>query len=164
MSNDAPLLVPDQLYCVLLSLREDTLLLPNAAVAEAVGQDALKTDGAGPRWLAGTLNWSNRRIAAINFEALNGDAWPSAHKRSRLVILHPISGRTGDAPFALVCQGYPHLITLSRVALSPLPLRETDRPDYVLSRVRIGNTEAIIPDLDRVAALVIQARADEGPV
>ncbi len=162
MSHDAPLVVPDQLYCVLLSLREDTLLLPNAAVAEAIGQDLLKTDDAGPNWLAGTFNWNNRRIPAINFEPLNSDHWPPLNKRSRLVVLHAISGRPEDAPFAIVCQGYPHLITLSRVALTPLALRETDRPDYVLARVRIGNTEALIPDLDRIASLLVQARAGEG--
>lgn len=159
-----PLLVPDQLYCVLLSLRGDTLLLPNAAVAEAVGQDALRVEGRGPEWLAGTLQWNHRRLPALSFEALNGATRPALNKRSRLVVLNAFGGEAGDAPFAVVCQGYPHLITLSRVAVAPLPLGSNDSPDYVLARVRIGNTEALIPDLDRIAALLRQARAQEAAI
>lgn len=164
MSHDAPLPVPDQLYCVLLSLKDDTLLLPNSVVAEAVGQDALRAEATGPGWLAGSINWNSRRVPVVNFEALNGDSRPSFNKRSRLVILHALGGRAEDRPFALVCQGYPHLITLSRIAVAPLPLRDSDRPDYVLSRVRIGNTEVLIPDLDRMTDLLVQARAQEAPV
>lgn len=160
MSDETPMPVPDQLYCVLLSLRQDTLLLPNAAVAEAIGQDALQVDASGPHWLAGTFHWNNRRVSAINFEPLNSDQWPLLNKRSRLVILHAISGRPDDTPFAIVCQGYPHLITLSQVAVTALPLRETDRPEFVLARVRIGNTEALIPDLDRIASLLMPAASD----
>ncbi|MDP3857979.1 MAG: chemotaxis protein CheW [Stagnimonas sp.] len=161
MSDDEPLQVPEQLYCVLLSLREDILLLPNSAVAEAIGQDALKSEGAGPNWLAGSLSWGDRRVPVVHFEALNGDSWPPLNKRSRLVVLHPTGGRAEDLPFAIVCQGYPHLITLSRVAIAPLPLRDSDRSEFVLSRVRIGSTEAIIPDIDRIAAVLLQARAQE---
>lgn len=159
-----PLLVPDQLYCALLSLREDTLLLPNAAVAEAVGQDALRPEGRGPAWLAGTLDWNHRRLPALSFESLNGQPRPVLNKRSRLVVLNPVSSEAGDTSFALVCQGYPHLIPLSRVAIAPLPLGANDRPEYVLARVRIGNTEALIPDLDRIAALLRQAQAQEAAV
>ena len=162
--SQEPLVVPDQLYCVLLSLREDTLLLPNAAIAEAVGQDALRPEGRGPEWLAGTLHWNHRRLPALSFESLNGRPRPALNKRSRLVVFNPVSGQTGDAPFAVVCQGYPHLITLSRVAVTPLPLGENDRPEYVLSRVRIGNTEALIPDLDRIGELLRQAKAQEAAV
>ena len=162
--SDEPLLVPDQLYCVLLSLREDTLLLPNAAVAEAVGQDALRPEGRGPEWLAGTLDWNHRRLPTLSFEALNGQTRPALNKRSRLVVLNPVTSEAGESAFALLCQGYPHLITLSRVAVTPLPLGENDVPDYVLARVRIGNTEALIPDLDRIAALLRQARAQEAAI
>ena len=146
--------VPEQLYCVLLSLRDDTLVLPNALIAEALAQDALRPVEEGSRWLAGHLSWANQRLPVVNFEVLNGGLAAPLSRRSRLVVLHALGERPEDRPFALLCQGYPHLVTLSRVALAPLPLRESDRPEYVLARVRIGNSEALIPDLDRIAELL----------
>ena len=49
-----------QLYCVLIALADDTLLLPNAAVAETVGQEGLMVNEAEPRWVAGELEWNRR--------------------------------------------------------------------------------------------------------
>jgi chemosensory pili system protein ChpC len=147
--------VPEQLYCVLLALRDDTLVLPNALIAEALAQDSLEPQAeGGARWLAGEVNWRNQRLQAVNFETLNGGLAAPLSRRSRMVVLHALGERPEDKPYALVCQGYPHLVTLSRVALAPLPLRESDRPEYVLARVRIGNSEALIPDLDRIAELI----------
>lgn len=151
--------VPDQLYCVLLALRDDTLVLPNALVAEALAQDALRPAEGGERWLAGHLNWANQRLPVVNFETLNGGLAAPLGRRSRLVVLHALGERPEDRPCALLCQGYPHLVTLSRAALAPLPLRESDRPEYVLARVRIGNSEALIPDLDRIAELIREPQA-----
>jgi chemotaxis signal transduction protein len=152
--------VPDQLYCVLLALRDDTLVLPNALIAEASAQDSLELrDDGTDRWLAGQVRWRNQRLPAVNFETLNGGLAAPVSRRSRMVVLHALGERPEDRPWALVCQGYPHLVTLSRVALAPLPLRESDHPEYVLARVRIGNSEALIPDLDRISELVRVAPA-----
>lgn len=151
----------EQIYCVLINLVDETLLLPNAVVAESVSHDQLKADGAGPRWLSGSMVLNNRRLPVLNFESLNGGTLPPLGRRSRLVIMHPISERGEESPFALVSQGYPHLVTLNRTALTPLPLRTADRGEFVLARVRIGNTQTLIPDLDHLSALLLQARTNE---
>lgn len=140
---------PKQLYCVLVALQGDTLLLPNAAIAETVGQDALKpNDNTQPRWVEGTLEWNRRALSAVRFETLNGAAHTALPRRARLVVLQALDAETTAAPLALVAQGYPHLITVTREAIVPLPLRADDDPALVLARVRVGNSEALIPDLD----------------
>lgn len=137
-----------QLYCVLIALADDTLLLPNAAIAETVGQDALTVNEAEPHWLAGTLQWNRRALSVIRFETLNGAAPLALTRRTRLVVLQALDAETSAAPLALVAQSYPHLITVTRDAVEYLPLRPSDDPAFVLARVRVGNSEALIPDLD----------------
>lgn len=138
----------EQLYCVLIAVGDDTLLLPNAVIAETMGQDALKSGAAEPRWLAGEVTWGERNLSVLRFESLNGAAHAALNKRARVVVLQTLDTDAGQAPLALVAQGYPHLITVTRRALANLPLRDSDDASVVLARVRVGNTEAVIPDLD----------------
>lgn len=136
-----------EIYCVLIGLDSDTLLLPNAVISETVGQDSLTVNEAEPRWVAGELEWNRQSLTALRFETLNGAAHAPLSRRARLVVLQLLD-RFGSTPLALVSQGYPHLITVNREAISPLPLRPGDNPEAVLARVRVGNSEALIPDLD----------------
>ena len=137
-----------QLYCVLIALADDTLLLPNACIAETVGQDQLTVNEAEPRWVAGELEWNRRSLTAIRFETLNGAAHAPLTRRARMVVLQALDAETSAAPLALVSQSYPHLITVNREAVVQLPLRASDNPAAVLARVKVGNSEALIPDLD----------------
>ena len=143
---------PAQLYCALIPLRGDALLLPNAAVAEALSQDALQADDVPVAGRAGRVLWGGQHIPVLHFESLNGGEAGERPRRARLVVLHPLTA--GCSPVAVLSQGYPHLVALSRAAVQSLPLRATDHPDRVLARVRIGNTEALIPNLETVQALV----------
>lgn len=148
-----------QLYCVLIALADDTLLLPNAAIAETVGQDNLSPSEYQQQWVAGEFEWNRRRLTAIRFETLNGAAKAPLTRRARLVVLQALDAETSSAPLALVAQNYPHLITVTRDAISSLPLRATDDPAVVLARVKIGNSEALIPDLDSLRRMVNQLAA-----
>lgn len=140
----------EELYAVLVALAGDTLLLPNAAVAEVVSAERIgKADGA-PAWLAGRVAYNNRQVPVIHFEALNGAARPEPTRRTRLAIVHAITDRVRVGQYAIVCQGYPHLVTLNRAALRKEPLVSTDREELVLARVGIANTSALIPNLEAI--------------
>lgn len=161
MSQPLPPAAPQQLYCVLIALRDDSLLLPNAVIAEVMAQDALLPARDASGWLAGSVNWNSRRLPVVNFEVLGGAPPPPMNRRARLVVLHPLEQTADSAPLAVVSQGYPHLITLNRAALQSLPLRPSDRAEFVLARVRLGNTEALIPDLDQLHQMLAEARAQQ---
>lgn len=138
----------DQINAVLMALHGDTLLLPNSAVAEVIARERAQAQADAPQWLAGFCEWNNRRVPVIHFEALNGAAVAPPSKRARVVIVHGF-GRHGNAgALGIVAQGYPHLVTLNRAALQAAALRDTDRADLVLSRVRIASQEALVPDLE----------------
>lgn len=98
----------------------------------------------------------------ISFEALNGGNLPPlGHRRARLVELHTLSGRLPSRAYALLGEGHPQLMPLNAAALRLAPLRGSDRPGYVLSRVRIATREALIPDLERIEAKLATTLASE---
>ncbi|PPE75349.1 hypothetical protein C3942_00150 [Solimonas fluminis] len=150
----------EQIYAVLMALEGDTLLLPNAAVAEVVARDSLQPpDPGAPAWLAGYCDWNNRRVPVISFEAANGSGHNGESRRARVVVLNSFGSHLPSGLLAIVSQGYPHLVTLNRSAVKPLELRPTDRADLVLSRVRIANQEAAIPDLAALEAEIARVQS-----
>lgn len=151
--------IREQIYAVLMSVHEDTLLLPNAAVAEVLARDALQVEeGPRPDWLIGYCDWNNRRVPVVRFERLNRSADGGDPRRERLVVLNSLGRHLPSGHLAILTQGYPHLVTLNRTAVRAAPLREGDRDELVLARVRIANQEALIPDLEQIEAEVAHAQ------
>ncbi|MEK6805883.1 MAG: chemotaxis protein CheW [Pseudomonadota bacterium] len=138
----------EEIYAVLVPVHGDTLLLPNATVAEVLSADGLDAIGSGPR--VGTRDWNGKRLRVVSFEILNGGAAPPDSNRARIVVLHPLAGAPTDSACGILAQGYPHLFTLNRAALVKTPLRDSDISNIVFSRVRIANTEALIPNLEAI--------------
>jgi len=138
----------EELYAVLIPVHGDTLLLPNATVAEVLSADGLEPVGRGSR--VGVRDWNGKRLRVVSFEILNGGEGPADSGRARIVVLHPLAGAPTDSACGILTQGYPHLLTLNRVALVKAPLRDSDAPGVVLARVRIANTEALIPNLEAI--------------
>lgn len=147
----------DQLHAVLLVLDGETLLLPNSAVAEVASRERVQPAENAPAWLAGHLDWNNRRVPVLRFEQLSGLTPGEPTRRERVVVIHSVGVHVQNGLFALVTQGYPHLITLNRAALQAAPLRETDRRDLVLARVRIASQEALVPDFTAIEADLARA-------
>ncbi|MFA5940238.1 MAG: chemotaxis protein CheW [Sinimarinibacterium sp.] len=148
----------DQIYAVLMALHDDTMLLPNAAVAEVLPRDAVRKGVAGPPWLLGHCEWNNRRVPVIRFELLNGGKAEGDPRRERVVVLNSVGRHLPAGNLAIMTLGYPHLVTLNRAALHPVELDAVDRADLVLSRVRIASQVALIPDLVTVEAEIARAQ------
>ena len=140
----------EELYAVMIALAGDTLLLPNAAVAEVVPSEAMMRQEQGPDWLLGHYNWNARRVPVLSLEVLNNGAKPPHSRRERLIIVNSFGTRLAVGAVAFLAQSYPHLITLNRAAIKSLPLRDTDRAELVLTRVKIANSEALIPDFETI--------------
>ncbi len=149
----------DELYAVLMSVHDDTVLLPNAAVAEVLARDALQAATDGPAWLAGYCDWNGRRVPVVRFEVLNGGARGADPRRERIVVLRSLGLHVPGGHIALVALGYPHLVTLNRAAMRPTPLDSADLDELVLSRVRIASQVALIPDLEAIEARIAGALA-----
>ncbi|MGH8455652.1 MAG: chemotaxis protein CheW [Stenotrophobium sp.] len=142
----------DQIYAVLMAIENDTLLLPNSAVVEVVPRETVKPDAGAPKWMIGYCDWNSRRVPVVSFELLNGAAAVEQSRRARVVLVNSLGVHLPVGMMGFLTQGYPHLVTLNRTAVVAGALRETDRADLVLSRVRIASQEAAIPDLETIEA------------
>jgi len=150
----------EELYAVLVSLAADTLLLPNAAVAEVISAERLDPPPPGsPPWLAGRATYNNRQLAVVRFEVMNGSATISDSRRTRLAVIQPLTGTLRTGQYGIVCQGYPHLVTLNRTALKKEALVSTDNEDLVLTRVSIANTNALVPNLEKIEQMLAPLEA-----
>lgn len=145
----------EELYAVLVSLSSDTLLLPNAAVAEVISAERIDPPPAGsPPWLVGRATYNNRQLSVVRFETLNGSTANADTKRTRLAVIQPLTGQLRTGQYAIVCQGYPHLVTLNRTALRKEALVSTDKDEMVFTRVSIANTSALVPNLEEIERLL----------
>jgi len=150
----------EDVYAVLVSLTSDTLLLPNAAVAEVISAEKMDPPPPGaPAWFAGKASYNNRQLSVVRFEVMNGSGATGDTKRTRLAVLQPLTGQLRTGQYAIVCQGYPHLVTLNRTALRKESLQPTDNGDIVLTRVSIANTTALIPHLEKIEQMLAQHEA-----
>lgn len=149
----------DELYAVLMAVHDDTLLLPNSAVAEVLARDALQPASGGPDWLAGHCDWNGRRVPVIRFELLNGGSGGGDARRERIAVLHSLGRAVPGGCIALVALGYPHLVTLNRTAMHAMSLDAADRESLVLARVRIASQVVLIPDFEAIEREIAGALA-----
>jgi chemosensory pili system protein ChpC len=147
----------EESYGQLVPLEGDALLLPNAAVIEVRGIEGLRMRTEPPGWLLGAVDWREHELPVLSLEGLLGRPLPARSRRSRLLVINSVATSVNNGLLALVCQGYPHLTALNRSALQPLALQASDPDEFVLARVRVANTQAIIPDLEAIEAKVAQA-------
>ena len=159
------------LYCALVPLAAAgprALLLPNAVIAETLSADRIEPVPDAAQAVVGFVRHETRQLPVLSIEALVGVATqPSS--RSRVVVLHPLVSSESDAAvskqpaFALLASGYPHLVAVTPTLLTECALLDDDIACAALARVRIGHTEALIPDLDRLQALAYAVPAALSP-
>ena len=143
--------LPSHVYGVIIDLAEATLILPNSAVLEVMGQDALKTRSGGQPWILGELEFELDTIPVISLEGLWNQTIPELGRRSRIVLL---KAPNRDERIAIMAQSYPLIVTLNEVALKSLPMDDEQARDNVLSRVQVANRQAWIPDVDTLVSVV----------
>ncbi|PHX43780.1 chemotaxis protein [Pseudomonas sp. NZIPFR-PS5] len=116
---------------LLIPLSDRHLLLPNVAVAELIDYQDSVADPAAPQWYLGPINWRNRSLPLLSFEAA-----------------------CGSLKFiALLTQGIPRSCKLdSQLSYVDVPLAELE-----LAAVQVGETVAKIPDLVALEEWLVEA-------
>jgi chemosensory pili system protein ChpC len=141
---------PQQLYAVLVTLQNDTLLLPGLALAEVASPGGLRPQGHAPPWFAGILPWQGRELPVARFELMNNGAAEPAGRRTRVAVINAIGRHLVPQHFGLMCEGYPRPVTLNRVALRPDEPRTQDSAGLTLCRVKVASQLAVIPNLEHI--------------
>ena len=138
---------------VLIHVEGDSLLLPNAAVAEVLSFSAPDPVAGAPDWLLGSIRWRGWQMPLVAFSRMAGIADEQGGLGSKVVVLKALGGNPKAPYFAVLTQGFPRLVTVPRDEL----LQHDDGeplPDGVLARVTLREDSALVPDLARIEARI----------
>jgi len=144
----------DELYSLLVPLGEDRLIVPRACVVEVVRFSNPDHEAGAHKWMLGTVNWNGRQLPVMSFEGTLGKEVPAATGRSRIVVFYATTGQLKSGYFGVLTQGFPQLV---RVNKDVLKLHTTEGwPDEapVICRVKMINEFPLIPDLEKLEAML----------
>ena len=144
----------DEVFCVLLALEGERLLLPRQALVEAVAWVELLPMPGAPAWYPGTLNWNGQAVPVVSFEAMQGRDVATLTGRTRIALLRAVGDRIPGRLLGVVVQGFPQSLRVTRESLKPDETALSPERGPVLSRVRMVNESALIPDLESLEAMV----------
>ena len=144
----------DEVFCVLLALEGERLLLPRQALVEGVVWVELLPMPGAPAWYPGTLNWNGQAVPVVSFEAMQGRDVAPLTGRTRIALLRAVGDRIPGRLLGVVVQGFPQSLRVTRESLKPDETALSPERGPVLSRVRMVNESALIPDLESLEAMV----------
>jgi chemosensory pili system protein ChpC len=143
---------------VLIQVAGARLLLPNATIAEVLSfADPEQVENA-PDWLLGRIRWRGWQLPLVAFSRLSGIAEEKGGLGSKVVVLKALGGNAKAPFFALLTQGFPRLVTVSRNALVAED-EGGELPIGVRARVVLNEDAALLPDLEQVENLIGAALA-----
>lgn len=146
---------------LLIPQRQTPLLLPSAAVIEIIGyRELVNGDEAAPSWLLGRFEWRHLMLPLISMERLLGVEREQRRGRKRIVVVHVFDERLEHPFLGVDATGMPRLANVSEETLVPEDAGSWPEDWPVLYKVRIQETEALVPDLDRLGALVAELEAE----
>jgi chemosensory pili system protein ChpC len=144
----------EELYSLLIPLAEDRLIVPRACVAEVVRFSSPEKEAGAHDWMLGSVTWSGRPLPVISFEGALGKDVPAITGRTRIVVFYASTGQLKTGYFGVLTQGFPQLV---RVNKDVLQLHTTDgwpQDAPVLCRVKMINEFPLIPNLEKLEAML----------
>lgn len=143
---------------VLIQIVGGKLLLPNANVSEVITLSAPDPVEEAPDWILGRVPWRGWQVPLFSFAVLAGLAGSEPRNTARVCILKAF-GEHRRLPFmALLAQGFPRLTTLRRDNVVAIERDEDEPlPPGVLSRVRIQDDDAMVPDMGAIEDMIADA-------
>lgn len=145
---------------VLIQIAGGRLLLPNATIAEVLSYAEPDSVEGAPDWLLGRMRWRGWQLPLIAFGRLSGLANERGGLGSKVVVLRALGGNPRAPYFALLTQGFPRLVTVSRDTLMVVDDHNA-LPNGVQARVLLNEDAAFLPDLgaieDQIGTALAQA-------
>ncbi|MFZ5657694.1 MAG: chemotaxis protein CheW [Pseudomonadota bacterium] len=138
---------------VLIQVGGGRLLLPNATIAEVLSYAEPEPVEAAADWLLGRFRWRGWQLPLIAFSRLAGIGQEQPGLGSKVIVLKALGGDRRIPYFAILTQGFPRLVTVSRSALE-VEAGEEALPDAIQARVRLNDEPALLPDLLRIEHLL----------
>jgi len=151
MANDT-----QQIKCIILTLRKENVIVPNALVAEVISVKDLEEIGNSPEWFLGKMKWRGADVPLLSFEAAGGEVIRKVNANTQAVVLYAV-GKGDDVsenPYmGLVMSGVPHVSHISRDQIIIDKEKSRDNP-MVARKVRINGASVSILDVDAMVNMV----------
>ena len=144
---------------VLIQIEGARLLLPNATIAEVLSFADPEPVADAPDWLLGRIRWRGWQLPLIAFARIAGLADEQGGLGSKVIVLKALGGDAKLPHFALLTQGFPRLVTVSRDTLSIDDSTSDTLPKGVQTRVLLNEDVALVPDLAQIERLIGEALA-----
>ncbi len=144
----------EELYSLLVPLSEDRLIVPRACVAEVVRFSKAERQEGAHDWMLGTINWNGRQLPVVSFEGAVGKEIPVVTGRTRVVVFYAGTGQLKTGYFGVLTQGFPQLVRVNRDVLKLEAKDGWPEDAPVLCRVRMINEFPMIPDLEKLEAML----------
>lgn len=149
--------VTNDIRGVMIPVSGGRALLPNATVAEVITFSNPEPIADAPAWLLGRLPWRGWRLPLFSFAMLAGTAHSETSSNAKVTVLKALGGHPRMPFMAMLAQGFPRLTTLNDEVIVPLHDAGDEMAVGVLGRVMVRDDEAMIPDLDRIEAMIAAA-------
>ena len=144
----------EELYSLLIPLEGERLIVPRACVAEVVRFSQLEQEPGTEDYMLGNLMWNGRSLPVASFEGSMGKDIPSITGRTRIVIFVASSGALNTGYFGVLTQGFPQLVRVNEEVLQLHTTEGWPKGAPVHCRVKMINEFPLIPDLERLEALL----------
>lgn len=144
----------DELYSLLVPLSGDRLIVPRACVAEVVRFSTPDHQVGAQEWMLGNVTWNGRTLPVVSFEGALGNDVPVATGRTRIVVFYASTGELRTGYFGILTQGFPQLVRVNKDVLKLEAKDGWPEQAPVLCRVRMINEFPLIPDLERLEAML----------
>lgn len=138
---------------VLIQIGGGRLLLPNATIAEVLSYAEPEAVESAADWLLGRFRWRGWQLPLVAFSRLAGIGEEQPGLGSKVIVLKALGGDRRTPYFAILTQGFPRLVTVSRSALE-VEADDGALPEAIQARVRLNDEPALLPDLLRIEQLL----------
>ena len=156
MADDSKLI-----KCVILTLRKENVILPNALIAEIISVKEVEEAADAPEWFLGKMNWRGSEVPLLSYEAAGGEKISKVNLNTQAVVLYAVgkSGEVSEAPYlGLVMSGVPHVSRFTKEQISVDTEAEYDHP-MIAQKVRINGASVSILDVDAMVEMVADLAA-----
>jgi chemosensory pili system protein ChpC len=145
---------------IILTLKNELVMVPNAAVAEIISvNDVSEVDGS-PRWMLGKARWRGVELPVVSYEAAGGDSAQDVNINTQVAVMYTVSDETEQDkkhPYiGLAIHGVPHVSTFSRGQIQTDEQASSEHP-MVAQKVRVNGAAAGILDIYAIEEMLQQA-------
>jgi chemosensory pili system protein ChpC len=141
---------------VLIQIAGSQLLLPNAATVEVLSFADPEPIPHAPEWLLGQIRWRGWRLPMVSFARIAGTHTEGSAIGTKVIVIKALGGDPKLPYFALVAQGFPRLVTISRDNLIVDSEHQEVLPEGIRLRVMFNEDVALVPDLDVAERMIAE--------